>query len=651
MAEKRLASFINHSLQSNYEKTILRSDNVNFELKSYQYLARAFFVEPEVRSLLLYWEPGFGKTLACIAIIKKLFDLYPHWTIMLFVQSQLVDDPWKASIKGFLEEYESNFIFIKYDVITPEEIIHKHRFVKKLDRIFYVFDEVHNFIKLCMPSENREKKFVKNKKFFNFICDNIIKGSNKILAMSATPVHNNSGELAYLLQLLRPNIFNTSNEIFTQDGNINYPDALKSSLWGLTSVQRRSPIDIFLNTNPSEDNFAGRTITKVNLVMSNFQSARYILARNYEQTLATRNLRSFTLRAATLALLYTGTNKKNDTERQLEEFKAELVSIKFSKDQISRFAHGLIVGDLYLKTNLSLQPFDTTHFPVDEALESGIKLLHDYSCKYMKICHLILNTKGKCIIYEPFVSLAGINTLKLYLDIFGITYIEYTQNTAKTRTSLVEDFNSDENIHGEQTKVCMISLAGEVGITFKDIERLIFASIPWSDLEQIMGRALRLKSHVKSGIENMYVDILVATTEQHNYSVDREMLHIIARKEFTKRQIFEIFNATSIDRVHESNPFVPPSNVLTEEWMNITYEPQKQKSYLEISMHLTPIHYSFDPNFSTYYSGFLDKSTSLVYINNELLGELVKEDNIPVFKLIDGVLVFLVKRKTEDASR
>lgn len=650
MAEKRLAAFINYSLQSNHEKTILRSDNVSFELKPYQYLSKAFFVEPEVKSLLLYWEPGFGKTLACIAIIKQLFEMYPHWSIMLFVQSQLVEDPWQAGIKGFLSEYESNFILIKYDVMTPEEIIHKHRFVKKLDRIFYVFDEVHNFIKLCIPSDSREKKFVRNKKFFKFICENISKGSNKALAMSATPVHNNKDEFTYLLQLLRPSIFNITDEIFSQEGNIQFPDSLKSSLWGFASVQRRSPIDIFLNTKPNDDgSFAGRTINRVELIMTEFQTARYILARNFEQKLQTKYLRSFTLRAATLALIYSKVQNTQDVEKQLAEFKAELADIKLDKPQIQRFTQGTLIGDLYLKVNLDLKPFDATKLPVDESLESSIKFLHDYSCKYVKICHLILNTKGKCIIYEPFVSLAGINTLKLYLDIFGITYIEYTQNTAKTRTALVEEFNSDDNVHGEITKVCMISLAGEVGITFKDIERLIFASIPWSDLEQVMGRALRLKSHIKSGIKNMDVDILIASTDDtHKYSVDRELLQIIAKKEFTKRQIFELLHSTSIDNVHESNPFELPSNVFVEEWMNVSYEPHKQKAYLEVSMYLTPIYYSFDPNFSTYYSGFLDKTTSFVYVNNEKLGVLVKENHVPVFKLIEGQLVFLIKRQAED---
>ena len=650
MAEKDLASYINHTLEYKLDPILKGESGREIRLTEYQFLSTSFFLGEKVRSLLLYWEPGFGKTLACIATIKNIFNVYPNWSIMLFVQSQLVKDPWLDNIKEFIPQFEQNITIIKYDIMTPEEIIHKHRFIPELDRVFYIFDEVHNFIKPCIPSDNREKKFVKNKKFFKFICDNVSKTNNKLLAMSATPVHNNKEEFIYLLHFLRPYSFKLNDEIFSQEGNIIYPNILQRSIWGLSSVQRRSPIDVFVQTQPSPDGkFAGRKINIVNLKMSAFQTARYQQARTFEQRLSTRALRSFTLRAATLALVYTNIDDKKQINEQLKEFKEELSHISFNEKQIQDFKEGRIVGDTCLQYNFQLLPIDPMKVVVDEDFESNILFLNNYSCKYMKICHTILNANGKCVIYEPFVSFAGINTMKLYLDKFNISYIEYTQNTTKNRSSLVEDFNADDNIHGEKIKVCLISLAGEVGITFKDVVKFIFACVPWSDLQQIMGRALRYNPNARSGIKMLDVDILVAKTDDvDEFSVDQELLDIIAKKEFSKRQIYDQLLFTSIDRVHVSNMYEEPSILSTETWLTVPYKISDKKAYVDVPMYLTPIYYSFDPNFSSYYSGFLDKKTSYVYVKNEILGELVYDNQVPIFKIINSVLVFLIQRRTEE---
>lgn len=669
---KEFSKHINYALENNkIDKNFYKLNNEKITLTDYQEFTSNIFLLENFKSLLLFWETGFGKTIQCIYIIRNLFKIYPQWKIFLFVKSSLKKDPWLKTINTFIPlSIQQHIIFINYDLLNSERyFILQHSLVKNIERVFYIFDESHDFIKKILPKENTVRRL-------NTIIKPLIKGMNKpfnkILFMSATPINDSALEFNYMLHFLRTGNLNLKEVLFNKDKELIYPDLLKKTCMGLTSFQRRSDIDIFKNI-PESSNLGGKKIFFVDITMSQEQSDMYKVVSQIELKSKSKGFRTLRKLVNTFAFLDIKIKSENINEeekylhiikKKIEVFENHMNKIKpFSNEFIDQIKNETleIYEDSVLAKNLNIEidknksfisnsDFNKKNKYADELI--NFSKLHSYSSKYIKTCQLILQSRGKCLVYQPFVSFEGVKTFTTYLSKFNISFIEYTQETRKTRTELITNFNNKNNINGEKIKCCVLSGAGTEGISMTNITDLIIMDIPWSgsNLEQIFGRAIRLNSHAELPVGERYVNIymLLNSTLTNNLSVDKEILNIILRKEKEKVELIKVLKDTSIENIHKLYPFEEPVKTLNfYPLINNVYDVEKEErdnvSFLKELIKIK-IYYD-DEKIDIIDEAYYNYDNNKVYKDNKFIGYIeVNEDNKKIYKIINNELVYKIKQ-------
>lgn len=666
---KEFAKHINYAIdlfQTKFDPTLVDFKTQNMlTLTDYQKFISSIFLLDEFKNLLLFWETGFGKTIQCIYIIKNLFLIYPQWKIFLFVKSSLKEDPWNKTINKFLpDNIKQHIYYVHYDVPNADNLfLIKRSSVKSVERIFYIFDESHDFIKKLIPKEGNMQRRLTS--LLKPLIKDFNKPLNKTIFMTATPINDSYIEFNYIIYFLRNGNMTLTQQLFSKADILLEPSLLKKTCLGLCSYQRRSEIDIFKDL-PITEKLAGKKISFVKIFMSDIQTSMYKRAAEIELKSRARGFR--VIRKLVNTLAFHDIKIKNSEEdytkkynERLKLFKAQMDKISFSKRFIEDLKNEVI--ESYEETSLS----KNLNFIIKNKLDfssslvskkhnksttdfDNLNLLHTFSSKYVKTCQLIKQARGKCLIYQPFVEFEGVKTLLMYMDKFDITYIEYTQKTRVTRTNLIQEFNNKNNINGEKIKACVLSSAGTEGISLLNITDLIIMDLPWSGsiLEQIFGRAIRLNSHLDLPLEERYVNIhiLINTTNTEPfYSIDEDMLNIIKKKEKQKTQILEVLLNSSIETIHQQYPdieSVEKTNFYP--LMNNRYDiDDLKKNNISILKYLIKIFYSLDRNFEKIYNGYLDEKTNLVYADNEVIGKLVIENDTYIFKIINNQLVYLIE--------
>ncbi|APG58306.1 nucleoside triphosphatase I [BeAn 58058 virus] len=226
------------------------------------------------------------------------------------------------------------------------------------------------------------------------------------------------------------------------------------------------------------------------------------------------------------------------------DFKTSLENRVFSKDALNTFMSNNLLDGKSKSSDISL--FDE---------------LKNRSCKFTDVCLRILSSAGKCLVFEPFVNQSGIAILLLYFKVFNITSIEYSSRTKDKRDSFVEEFNKIENTNGSKIKVCIFSSSGGEGISFFSINDIFILDMTWNEasLRQIIGRAIRLNSHVNTPKNMRYVNVhfIIARLNNGDITVDDDLLDIIKSKSKEFLQLFNIFKETSIEWIYKNQVSFP----------------------------------------------------------------------------------------------
>lgn len=111
--------------------------------------------------------------------------------------------------------------------------------------------------------------------------------------------------------------------------------------------------------------------------------------------------------------------------------------------------------------------------------------------------------KGKALIYSNWVAF-GVNVLEKALEHEGIRFNTITGDTKKEdRAVIVKNFNDD------QFQTLIITKAGGEGLDLKGVRSVVVLEPPWNDagLEQVIGRAIRYKSHAHLPPSQRKVDV------------------------------------------------------------------------------------------------------------------------------------------------
>ena len=220
-----------------------------------------------------------------------------------------------------------------------------------------------------------------------------------------------------------------------------------------------------------------------------------------------------------------------------------------------------------------------------------------YSAKISKILQCVKQSKGIVLIYSNFLD-AGLIPMALALEEMGIErycrrpYMPQTmlEMEKKDRRGIVgkyimitgsltyspsnkEDIEQavhESNINGDIIKVILVSGAGSEGIDLKNV-RQVHIMEPWYNLnrlEQVIGRAVRNKSHCALPFSERNVEIYMHTSYLNDVeeTVDMYLYRVAERKSVQIGVLSRILKETAVDCLINNNE----SQNYTEEYLNKT---------------------------------------------------------------------------------
>ncbi|QEJ79236.1 ATPase nucleoside triphosphate phosphohydrolase-I [Goatpox virus] len=537
------AAYIDYALRTTEKMPIEMVGPVNkIKLKSYQhFVARIFLGLDKMHSILLFHETGVGKTITTVFILKHLKDFYTNWTIILLVKKALVDDPWMNTLMKYSPEIIKDCIFITYD----DKNFHNKFFtnIKTINvrsRICVIIDECHNFISKSLIKE--DGKIRPTKSVYNYLVKNIAYHNHKLICLSATPIVNNVREFTMLVNLLRPKILQTQS-LFENKKLVNERELI-NKLGGICSYIVNNEFSIFEDVDGS-DSFARKKVYMKYINMTPKQEFIYQKAKMLEIKSGISSFRIYRRMAATFSFDVLPEKK----DRNLDDFNKEVNTLY--KD-FENSIKGRYFSDKALDCFKKGEELKGDVNASDLSLYNELK---EKSCKFTEVCLSILSSPGKCLVFEPFVNQSGIIILLLYFYVFKISYIEFSSRTKNTRVQMVSKFNEEVNTDGTVIKVCVFSLSGGEGISFFSINDIFILDMTWNEasLRQIIGRAIRLNSHVNTPKDRRYVNVhfIIARLSNGESTVDDDLLEIIRAKSKEFSQLFKVLKESSIEWIYD----------------------------------------------------------------------------------------------------
>lgn len=534
-------------------------DNPGDYLRHQKYIARYMSVYDE---LLLFHEPGTGKTCTAVAAIEML-----RYAEDKTIQRAIICAKGEGLTKNFLQEFmftctDGRYVPEDYENLTEIQQTTRMRkiasefytfktfetFAKDLatmkdgqiqelfeDTIFIV-DEVHNLREHDVVEQEEGEEILVRKRAVN-IYDEFhrlfhLLNRRKIILMSGTPIKDTPDEFASLMNLILPldrqiNVKSFVKDFFNREQTIllhqrELADLIKGRVSYLNAA-----------TTTVVKRFVGRPIGSLNhfivseSIMSEFQSDAY--SRAYEEDKKERSI-FINSRQASLFVFPDGSygskgfNKYIANKRELNQL---ISSIK------------------------------------------DINKLHKFSAKYAQFVDVVLSQpKSKHFVYCQYVNGSGAVVLGKMLEAFGFRQATGTEkskglryalctryeSTSKQIQQLVNRFNSDDNIDGEYISVIIGSRVLNEGFTLKNVRNEFIMTGHWNyaEVAQSIARGWRLGSHnalLARGDRDVHVDVYQCVSLPNNDtpSIDLELYETAEKKDVVNRLIERLVKETAFD--------------------------------------------------------------------------------------------------------
>lgn len=463
------------------------NEKLKKEVTTYQaFLAQFLNYRSPFRDVLIYHGLGSGKTVSAIHIYNTLYNYTPKWNVFLLIKASLKDDPWMKDLNDWIETNDrdnrmKNLKFIHYD--SPFADRDFLEIVKKSDssrESLYIVDESHNFIR-NVYSNISSKKGKRAQVIYDYIQqekrDN---NKTRIILLSATPVVNKPFEFALIFNLLRPDIFPTSEAIFNQIyiSSTNYESLNENKK---NQFQRRimGLVSYYIGATP--DKYARKTTHYVNLSMDKFQEEVYNYFEKIEEEKEKMRRKmsrgkiggddmstyaSYTRQACNF--VFPNIDSKINGEKRprpgqfrisdkeavvLEEGKRKeaIVKIKMSSEAVLQYMtiiNSFVNSTIeyfkekmrtdkeknYTLRNETEDFFKKYNSDFEVMVESKDKrsslftAMYNSSPKMLNIIFNILKSPGSVLVYSNYVQMEGLQMFKVYLNFFGFVSIDKAEN-------------------------------------------------------------------------------------------------------------------------------------------------------------------------------------------------------------------------------
>jgi superfamily II DNA/RNA helicase len=254
-------------------------------------------------------------------------------------------------------------------------------------------------------------------------------------------------------------------------------------------------------------------------------------------------------------------------------------SFKIVFDNPAVFYNGCrrLVNTLY-KSPGTLEEFYLLEIYISEKINQAISIIKN-------------NKSKKTIIYTNWIN-QGIEPIKTVLNNNGYKgkYQIYTGSISmEERDDIVKKYNDPSELGAE---ILIMSSAGSEGIDLKFTNNVIVIDPPWNkaNLEQIVGRAARYKSH--EGLEdkfvNVYYMILTTPAETNQLIAENKLIETAEEKSDDSNQI-KLGDVLLYDIIEEKNKTtIEVNKVFRQICINSTLIPSEEYTALPIIDTTTP---------------------------------------------------------------
>jgi superfamily II DNA or RNA helicase len=165
---------------------------------------------------------------------------------------------------------------------------------------------------------------------------------------------------------------------------------------------------------------------------------------------------------------------------------------------------------------------------------------------------------------------------KILMDIYNSDFENVPNELKETLMKMVDD-KKDKNLHGKLIKVIMITQSGAEGISLKNVRQVHIIEPYWNDIriKQVIGRAVRAKSHVALPKDEREVDVFmylakfskkqledsVVKSREKKSTSDQVILNIAKNKSNIMNELLNIMKMSAVDcPLHYNNCYTIPQN-------------------------------------------------------------------------------------------
>lgn len=462
------------------------------------------------QSLLLVHDTGTGKS-GCAASTLDVLKNFDEEITMIYITSNdtLIRNfkrellklcPW---IRKKKKSYENENTFFRrnrmyFSTFGSFERDFEKVSVLKLKKVFFILDEVHHLVTKQLKNYEKVIKYLK------------LIPEKKVLALTATPMRDDSLELIYLLNLVLPIPLPTGKDFIKEYLDYEKENDLYKYMWkpnkdiqfrkkiaGYVSVFRQKVENI--KVEYMGENTPGLEFTKILIdKMSPNQIKTYMTTwnnregeednvdiDNEEDSLYNRSIQSSLMVFPNN--LY-GSNGANEYTLRGKEFKK----------------------NFFEETGMIQNP------KTDREKEKNLEILKNYSITYYSIIRNILKCKKQkksVYVYSEKINGSGIlRCIYLLKQCFGFESISSDYNLKQILREekdrliflgnediikLIELFNHSENRYGDYVRVIFGTDKTTEGITLKNVQEIHITTPGWNfgKKNQAEGRGIRFGSH------------------------------------------------------------------------------------------------------------------------------------------------------------
>lgn len=486
-------------------------------LRDYQIKAIQFINNPSQKSLLVVHGTGTGKTLTALTATQCYLDANPNDKVLVISPASLTSNFSKEMTKygGRLSTQYSFYSFTKFTSLN------KGAYKTPFD--MYYEDEINAFRDLH-PDENSDELRLLMEKYFNGIKkrDEVTEGWDKVeFRQSGSNIGGKyEPKTEYGIYKKRANEINIRDlydchntmVIIDEAHNLRNMGTRYEAVFKCVAQSKKL---LLLTATPFVNN------------LHDFTPLINLLYRD-ENILKKGSRNKIPLKIASedkyfkaLETIYS--HIKGKVTFLNEKTSSDFPQVKIHKKEIN------MTPDFFEKYEKALVA-DRKFGDAPEVFYNGFRRAvnsvgaEEYLNQKLDIILELVGEGRQTLIFTNWVE-AGVNVLEQAFDENDISYLVISGEViANTRLDIVEKFNK------KKVQVLIITLAGSEGLDLKEVRDVIVLDPVWNPavMEQIIGRAVRFKSHNNLPISERKVDVynlILKTPENADIPSGDEILY------------------------------------------------------------------------------------------------------------------------------